>query len=173
MLQELLQGTNQQKKAPRLTNADEMLAIVLGFGAAAFTPVTSAHTRTVPAASSRRPGELRCGATEPSGRRTALFAAAAAAMLPAAAHADYLTKEEEDGQKFVLVLIGATVILSPIIGIQSARTMISKFKDEDDTRFSQGGDPEWGATPSAKKNKRQRELQAQLQKEENTKGWFK
>lgn len=73
----------------------------------------------------------------------------------------------------MLAIIGGVVLVSPILGIQAARGVISNFKDPEDQRFSAGGDPEWSVTPSAKRKKKQAELQAQLDAEKKRGGsWF-
>merc|ERR1719188_81730 len=94
------------------------------------------------------------------------LAAAVAAMLPsvvAAASSDYMTKEQEDQQILVLCVIAGIVLISPTIGIQMARSAISKMTAEDDDRFRGNTDPLFG------RQKKQAELKARLEAEEKKK----
>ena len=80
-----------------------------------------------------------------------------------------MTKEDEDRQTLVLLAISGIVLISPILGIQGARSAISAMADPDDDRFRGNNDPEWGITPGAQRKAKQRELQARLDAEKKKK----
>jgi hypothetical protein len=80
-----------------------------------------------------------------------------------------MTKEEEDQQVLVVSVIALIVLISPLVGIQTVRTLISKMTEPDDDRFRGNSDPDWNVTPDARRKTKQRELQARLDAEKNKK----
>lgn len=105
----------------------------------------------------------------------AALGALVASSFPYAVYADssdYISKDEEDQQVLVLTVIALIVLLSPTIGIQMARGAIASMAEEDDDRFRGNNDPDWGISPDARRKKKQRELQARLDKENKKKGPF-
>lgn len=129
----------EDKESPRLPMLRK-----LAVQADAFHPVAPLPP---PSAVAARAGAVVAKAPEETATRraailsTAQKAAGLAALLPAAAQAEYMSKEDEDKQALVLAIISGIVLLAPITGIQMARGAIDKMASEDDERFRGDNDP--------------------------------
>ena len=104
--------------------------------------------------------------------RMARTAATALISMPAAVLAapeDYISKEEEDQEVLVLVIITLIVLISPTVGIQMARGAISNMAEEDDDRFRGNTDPLWSVSPDAQRKKKQAEAISNTKKQKQIK----